>query len=103
MKDEDPVGNIARRMISRSLWGLILVGLIIVVVWTLLNHFLPMGWWITLINVLGFLSTSLVIGVGTWQTLKLVISSGYAFLISSLIWIAMVIGLRTLMFNLLGG
>jgi hypothetical protein len=102
VKGEDPVGDIARRMISRSLWGLLIVGLIIVVTWTLLDHFLPLGWWITLINVLGFLSTAWVIGVGTWQTLKLVISSGYSFLIALLVWAAMVIGLRTLMFNLLG-
>ena len=102
MSKDDEVGKIARKLLGRSLWGLLLVGLIIVVAWTLLDHFLPSGWWIVLVNVLGFLSTSYVIGVGTWQTLKLVISSSYAFFISLLVWAAMVFGLRTLMFSLLG-
>jgi hypothetical protein len=91
-----------RKMLGRSLWGLLGVGLIIIVVWSLLTHFLPSGWWITLINVLGFLLTTVIIGLGTWQALKLVISSGIAFLIAVLIWAAMVIGLRTLILTLLG-
>ena len=91
-----------RRMLGRSLWGLLGVGLIIIVVWSLLTHFLPSGWWIILINVLGFLLTTVIIGLGTWQTLKLVISSGIAFLVAVLIWAAMVIGLRTLILTLLG-
>lgn len=96
------MNEFAKKMLGRSLWGLLFVGLIIVVVWSLLTHFLPSGWWITLINVLGFLLTALIIGVGTWQTLKLVISSGIAFLIAVAIWAVMVIGLRTLILALLG-
>lgn len=49
-----------------------------------------------------FDTTGPIIGLGTWQTLKLVISSGFAFLIALLIWAAMVIGLRTLILSLLG-
>lgn len=91
-----------KTMLGRSLWGLLVVGLIIIILWSLAVHFLPDGWWITLINVLGFLLTTVIIGLGTWQTLKLVISSGIAFLIALLILGAMVIGLRTLILSLLG-
>jgi len=46
--------------------------------------------------------TILIIGLGTWQTLKISISSGVAFLLGVLVWVAMVIGLRTLILALLG-
>lgn len=96
------MNEFTKKMLGRSLWGLLFVGLVIIIIWSLLTHFLPSGWWITLINVLGFLLTTLVIGLGTWQTLRLVISSGIAFLIAVAIWAAMVIGLRTLILTLLG-
>ena len=96
------MNEFTKKMLGRSLWGLLFVGLVIIIIWSLLTHFLPSGWWITLINVLGFLLTTLVIGLGTWRTLRLVISSGIAFLIAVAIWAAMVIGLRTLILTLLG-
>jgi hypothetical protein len=99
---EAEMNEYLRKMIGRSLWGLLGVGLIIIIVWSLATHFLPDGWWITLINVLGFLSTAVIIFLGTLQALKLVISSGLAFLFALLIWAAMVIGLRSLIFSLLG-
>jgi len=96
------MNDFTRKMLGRSIWGLLFAGLLIIIVWSLLTHFLPSGWWITLINVLGFLLTTVIIGLGTWQTLKLVISSGIAFLIAVVVWAAMVIGLRTLILVLLG-
>ena len=100
---KDEVSGYFRKILGRSLWGLLGIGLVIIILWSLATRFLPYGWWIILINVLGFLSTAWFIGVGTWQTLRLVISSGIAFLIALLVWAAMVIGLRTLILNLLGG
>jgi len=92
-----------KEMVGRALSGLLLAGLIVIVLWSLAVRFLPDGWWITLINVLGFLSTILIIGLGSWQTLKMAVPSGVAFLVGSLMWVAMVIGLRSLLLNLLGG
>ncbi len=100
---EERSGQIYGGIISRALWGLLFVGVLIIVIWSLLTRFLPMGWWITLINILGFLGTGLVIGMGTWQTLKMVIPSGYALLISIIIWLMMVVGPRTVILGLLGG
>jgi hypothetical protein len=100
---EERIVQIYRREMSRALCGLLFAGVVIIVIWSLLTHFLPLGWWITLINVLGFLGTTLVIGMGTWQTLKMVIPSRYAFFISVIIWLVMVLGLRTLILGLLRG
>ena len=100
---EERIVQIYRKEMSRALWGLLFVGVLIIVIWSLLTRFLPMGWWITLINILGFIGTTLVIGMGTWQTLKMVIPSGYAFLVGVIIWLVMVLGLRTLILGLLGG
>ncbi len=97
------VGHYFRRQMGMALWGLLFAGVVIIVIWSLLTRFLPLGWWITLINVLGFLGTTLVIGMGTWQTLKMVIPSGYAFIVSVIIWLVLVLGLRTLILGLLGG
>jgi len=102
-EQSDRAGQFFRREMSRALWGLLFAGVVIIVIWSLLTRFLPLGWWITVINVLGFLGTILVIGLGTWQTLKMVIPSGYAFLVSVIIWLVLVLGLRSLILGLLGG
>ena len=110
MKDEVPKNDeesreerraqIYKHEISRSLWGSIIIGLIIIVLWSIATHFLPSGWWIVVINILGFLSATFI-GWIFWGTLKIIISSGIALLISIVLWILMVIGGRTLMLGLL--
>ena len=96
-------GDLKKMLVGRTIRRFLVTGLIIIIVWILAIHFLPDGWWIILINVLGFLSTAVIIFLGTWRMLKMVISSGLAFLFALLIWAAMVIGLRSLIFSLLGG
>lgn len=64
---------------GKALFGLLVFGLIQVVVWALLVHFLSNGWWITAINVIGFLFTMVFIGLGIMQTLKIVMQTLPAF------------------------
>ena len=101
--EDEGFAQIYKTMIGRAVWGLLFGGFVIIVIWSLLTRYLPLGWWITLINIFGSLGTILVIGMGIWQTLKMVIPSGFALFISVIVWLVMVVGLRTLILGLLGG
>jgi len=88
--------------IGKAFWGLLFAGLIQVVLWALAVHFLPAGWWITAINVIGFLVTIVFIGLGTWQTLKMIMPSLLAFFLGLIIWFVMAVLLRSFILGLLG-
>lgn len=91
------------KMTGRAFWGLLFAGLIQVVVWALAVRFLPAGWWITAINVIFFCITIVFIGLGTWQTLKMIMPSLLAFFLGSIIWFVMAVLLRSFILGLLGG
>ena len=78
------------KMTGMAFWGLLFSGLIQVVAWALLVRFLPAGWWITVINVLGFFITIMFIGLGTWRTLKMIMPSLLAFFIGLVIWFVVI-------------
>ena len=94
------LAQIYKSELSRSLWGALIFGLVIVVLWSVATHFLPSGWWIVVINILGFLSATFM-GWTFWKALKIFISSGLALLISGVLWILIIIGGRTLILSLL--
>lgn len=96
------MSDFERSMMARSFWGLIVAGLIQVLIWTVLIRFLPSGWWIIGINILGFLITAIFIGMGSWQVLKVYMPSSIAFFIALTIWAIIVIGIRSILLNLFG-
>jgi hypothetical protein len=88
-------------------WGgafrnLIIFDIVIVFVWSLLDRFMPSGWWITAINIAGFIWSVFFVGIGIWEALKLRIPNGVAFFISIVLWWVIVIGGRTLFLTILG-
>jgi len=97
-------GDYYRHFVGRAFWGLLLfAGLIPVVLWALAVRFLPDGWWIAATNIIGFLVTIVFIGLGTWQTLKMVMPSPLAFFLGVSVWFVMAVLLRSFILYLLGG
>lgn len=97
---EGRAAQIYKGMISGALRNLIIASVVIVILWSLATYFLPSGWWIVVINILCLLST-LVTGSTFFGTLKILMSSGLALLISVVLWFLIVMGGRTLMLGLL--
>lgn len=83
--------------------GMIFWGLLFVVLWALAVHFLPAGWWIIAIDIIGFLVTVTAIGGGAWERLKRTMPSFLAFVLGVSIWAVIAVLFRYFILDLLGG
>ena len=91
-----------RQWKSEALWGLIILGLVIVVVWAVLVSVLPGGWWITLLNLAGFFCTVFFVLMGVWQCLRMLLTPWLAFLFALLVWGFLVVVVRSIIMGLFG-
>lgn len=96
------MSNFARAQMVKAFLGLLFAGLIFIIVWAVLLRFLPDGWWIMAINIIGFLLSLFIIGMGSWQTLKAFMPSILAFILGVVIWFIMAVVIRSFILDLLG-
>ena len=96
------MSDFVKAQMGKSLMGLLIMGFVIICLWAVALRFLPDGWWITAINVIGFIASGLIIGIGSWQTLRLSMPSLLAFILAVVIWLIVVVLIRSLILELLG-
>ena len=91
-----------RNMALRALLGNLFIGFILVVIWALLVKFIPAGGWLTAVHIVGFLSTIVIIGLGSLQSLRMLMRPIFAWLLAPLIWVIMAVVIRSFILRLLG-
>jgi len=80
----------------------LIFGFILVIIWAVLLAFVPDGWWITVINILFFIATAIVIGMSSIQFLRLYMPKIVAIILSAGIYVIMVVLIRSIILELLG-
>ena len=90
------------RLWSRFARNTLIVGIILVILWAIGNIFVPEGAWMVAVNI-GFVVLSLLF---FWlpmdRCLTMVLPKWFAFLVTSLLWVVLFFGLRSLILSLVG-
>jgi pheromone shutdown protein TraB len=94
-KQEKIMTNLIRREYNKALRNLFIFGIILLVVWIILNSVLPSGLAMGIINIT-FLLASLIWGGFLSTAFKLVLPSWLSVMIAIVIWALLFIGIRSL-------
>jgi hypothetical protein len=99
---QDAYLRMYRQLESRALRNLIIFDIIVIFIWSLLDRFLPHGWWITVINIVGFLFGVLWVYGAVVSAFERHYSKGLSWFLGVIVWAVLVLGGRTLFLIILG-
>jgi hypothetical protein len=85
-----------KRILARSYFNVFFFGIIIVVIWELLAHFIPEGWPMAVLNILAFIVSIWVFWWPLFSFMKVTMPAWLAALTSVLCWALLFIGVRSL-------
>ena len=91
------------KMAQRGFRNILIFNLFFVIVWAVIVGLVPSGWWIALINVLCFIATLLVLWWRSYSYLKPFLGGVVGFFVSLLIWVALVVGVRSVVLDIIEG
>ncbi len=85
-----------KRILSRSYFNVFFFGIIIVVIWEVLAHFIPEGWGMAVVNILAFLVSIWVFWWPLFGFMKVTMPTWLATLASLLCWVFLFVIVRSL-------
>ena len=104
MTDEtNDIAEYALKAMQRGFRNLLIFNFFFVIVWAVVVGLVPSGWWITLINVLCFIGTILMLWWPSYSHLKPFLGTLVGLFVSFLIWFSLVVGLRSIILDILSG
>ncbi len=100
---EDVEWALSTRKRALGLYGSsVIFAIIVIVIWTLVGHYVGSGWVLVIVNIVGFLM-SLVLLLPAFQALKVFMPTLLAWLCTLATWAVAVLLLRSLIAAWLGG
>lgn len=89
------------KTMQRGFRNLLIFNLVFVIIWAVVVGLVPPGWWTTLINILCFMATILFLWWPSYNYVKPFLGTLVGLFVSSLIWLALVSGVRSLILTIL--
>ena len=89
------VNSVKSKHRKRFCLGL-LVGVGLIVIWSVLLMFMTYGWLTAVVNIAFLIATAIVIGIPSIKFFRLYMPNIIAIILSSVIWVVMVVLIRSL-------
>lgn len=102
MNDSSEIEQLERRSWRRGYWGILGAGLALVIVWAILLKIVSQGWGILAVNIGFLIATILTIGMGSVVFFRRYMRTGFAVLLAAIIWVAMAVGIRSIILTVIG-
>lgn len=94
--------DLTNRYFRKQFWAILIGGVMLVTVWAILGRFVPEGWGLGAVNVIGFLLSIMFIGMGSQRALRWLMPSFLAWVLAFCVWAIMVFLVRSLILSALG-
>ena len=91
------------RSMQQGFRNILIFNLLFIIVWAMVVGLVPPGWWIALINILCFIVSLLILWWPSYSYLKVFLGGMVGFFVSALIWLALVVGVRSLILGMIDG